>query len=177
MGDFVKGNQYQNYPDKIAKGILLHREIDRYTDSHPTVGISKDRLRVKYRHYAGVIVDMFYDHFLAKNFEEFHSMNLKDFTEHHFQHLMNFINEMPPRAQNMLPYMVKNNWLLAYAKLEGIQRALTGMSRRTKFESKMDEAIQDLIENYDGFETEFRVFFPQIIDHISQFREDLITSQ
>lgn len=164
------------YEPEIAKGILLHREIDRYTDAHPIVLQSKKHLFEKYRHYSGVIVDMFYDHFLARNFHEFHPLDLQSFTEQHFERLMAFKSQMPVKAQNMLPYMVENNWLVGYGELKGIHRALMGMSRRTKFNSKMDEAVQDLTRYYDTFENEFRRFFPDIKSHISEFREDLINS-
>ena len=86
------------------------------------------------------------------------------------------MSEMPERAQNMLPYMIRGNWLMNYGKLEGIHRALTGMSRRTRFDSKMDEAIQDLVAHYEGFKSEFQSFFPELDQHISIFREDLINS-
>ncbi len=175
MGDFVKGNQFKDHPKRIADGIILHREIDRYTDNHKIVAQSKDKLREKYRHYSGVIVDMYYDHFLARNFSDYHDEPLQAFTERHFDGLNNYIEHMPPKAQHMLPYMVKGNWLLGYARMEGIQRALAGMSRRTKFDSKMDESIQDLTQNYSAFEAEFRAFFPQVIAHVSDFRQDLIT--
>lgn len=89
---------------------------------------------------------------------------------------MDFMPEMPEKARNMLPYMVRGNWLVGYGRLEGIHRALTGMSRRTRFDSKMDEAVQDLVKHYASFEAEFRSFFPELTEHISQFREDLINS-
>ena len=172
----MKGNRYKDYPDRVAKGVVLHREIDRYTDTHATVGQSKDRLRGKYRHYAGVIIDMFYDHYLAKYFQEYHSQPIADFCEHHYRNLESFMDQMPERAQNMLPYMIRGNWLLNYGKLEGIHRALTGMSRRTRFDSKMEEAVQELIAYYEDFKNEFESFFPELDRHISQFREDLINS-
>ena len=172
----MKGNQLNDYPSSIANGIVIHREIDRYTDAHTTVAESKNRLKDKYRHYSGVIVDMFYDHFLAKNFSTYHERDLLSFTEDHYENLMGFMEHMPPKAQNMLPYMVRNNWLLGYAKIEGIHRALSGMSRRTKFDSKMDESVQELTESYELFEQEFKTFFPQIIMHVSHFNEDLINS-
>ena len=86
------------------------------------------------------------------------------------------MDQMPERAQNMLPYMIRGNWLLNYGKLEGIHRALTGMSRRTRFDSKMEEAVQELIAYYEDFKNEFESFFPELDRHISQFREDLINS-
>lgn len=119
---------------------------------------------------------MFYDHFLANNFNEFHPTDLKSFSEARFKTLMTFRPNMPIKAQHMLPYMVENNWLLGYSQIHGIHRALTGLSRRTKFDSKMDEAIQDLVKHYDSFEEEFREFFPDIQAHISEFKANLINS-
>lgn len=176
MGDFVKGKSYLNYPDNIAKGIILHREIDRFTDTHEIPLSSKDKLREKYRHYAGVIVDMFYDHFLAKNFSDYHELSLQAFTEQQFIYLMDYIEFMPENAQRMLPHMVKNNWLMAYGQIEGLHRALNGMSRRTKFDSKMDKSIKELVEHYSDFETEFSDFFPVVMAHVSDFKKDLIIS-
>jgi acyl carrier protein phosphodiesterase len=176
LGDFVKGKDYLNYPENIAKGIVIHREIDRFTDTHQIALRSKDKLRVKYRHYAGVIVDMFYDHFLAKNFSDYHELSLQEFTEKQFVFLTGYIDSMPEKAQQMLPYMIRNNWLLAYAQIEGLHRALSGMSRRTKFDSKMNESVQDLVAHYATFENEFREFFPIVKAYVSDFKKDLIIS-
>jgi len=119
---------------------------------------------------------MFYDHFLAKNFSDYSQLDLKLFTEVHFKYLMSFIDDMPEKAKQMLPYMIRGNWLLAYAKIEGLHRALSGMSRRTKFDSKMDKAVQDLVEHYAVFENEFKEFFPIVKSHVSDFKKDLIIS-
>lgn len=177
MGDFVKGSNLTHLPEMVAKGVVLHREIDSYTDSHPTVMRSKDKLREKYRHYAGVIVDMYYDHFLAINFEDYHSLALDQFAQKKYALLENHWDLIPPHGQNMLPYMIRGDWLTNYAKKEGIHRSLTGLSRRTKFKSNLELAIQDLVTHYDEFEVEFKEFFEEIQQHISQFREDLIISK
>lgn len=172
----MKGKQFENYSPLVAKGIILHREIDQYTDTHPIVSQSKDKLRLKYRHYAGVIVDMFYDHFLAKNFSQYSDTPLADFVDANYQIMQSNRETIPLKGQNMLHYMIKGNWLLNYAKPEGIHRALQGMSRRTKFKSNLEFAIQDLYQFQEPLEAEFHTFFPQIVAHISQFREDLINS-
>lgn len=177
MGDFIKGSQYDHLPDLVAKGVILHREIDSYTDNHPVVMLSKDKLRQKYRHYSGVIVDMYYDHFLAANFSDYSRKSLQAFAQSKYELLEKHLDLIPPRGQHMLPYMIKGDWLTNYAKKEGIHRSLTGLSRRTKFKSNLDMAIQDLVAHYDSFEHEFRQFFEEIQLHISQFREDLITSK
>lgn len=163
MGDFIKGRAYlQHYGPNIIKGVELHRSIDEFTDSHPTVTESKNRLRPKYRHYSGVIVDVFYDHYLAANWNRFHPQPLEQFVQRSYQTMVDFKGVLPDELRHMLPYMINGNWLLNYSKLEGIHRSLSGMARRTPFESKMEEAVADLREHYKDFEKEFMEFFPQL---------------
>ncbi|HMV10930.1 MAG TPA: ACP phosphodiesterase [Cyclobacteriaceae bacterium] len=161
MGDFVKGRAYlRQYDSEIIKGIDLHRSIDEFTDSHPIVTHSKNRLRPKYRHYSGVIVDVFYDHFLAANWNQFHSLSLEKFAQQAYQTIESFDAELPAELNHMMPYMINGNWLLNYSNLEGIHRALSGMARRTPYQSKMEEAVNDLREHHDAFKSEFMEFFP-----------------
>ncbi|QSE97300.1 acyl carrier protein phosphodiesterase [Fulvivirga lutea] len=169
MGDFVKGSSFDHYDDLLVKGIWLHRAIDEYTDQHEVVHKSKDRLRAKYRHYSGVIVDVFYDHFLAKNWSDYHTTDLLTFTQNAYSILSNFKNIMPAKAQYVLPYMMDGNWLYHYAKTEGIHRSLSGMARRTKFNSKMDEAVNDLNDHYTEFESEFKLFFEDLKEFCSDW--------
>jgi len=164
IGDFVKGrNLEEQFGAKIARGIELHRAIDEFTDSHSIVRQSKLRLRSGYGHYAPVIVDVFYDHFLAKNWNDYNDLLLPDFAEQTYQTIENFTTILPEDVKQMLPYMIRGNWLVNYARIEGIQRALMGMSRRTKFNSKMDESINDLRAHYNDFKKEFETFFPELV--------------
>jgi acyl carrier protein phosphodiesterase len=161
IGDFVKGRQaVDSYEREIALGINLHRFIDAFTDTHSIVHESKKRLRQKYRHYANVIVDIFYDHFLAKYWDDFHKTPLKEYAPWVYATVMSYDNVLPQGVKYMLPYMSTGNWLYNYRKTEGIARALSGMSQRTTHDSKMDEATEDLISDYDLFKKEFDEFFP-----------------
>ncbi len=171
IGDFVKGNQLNDFEAEITRGINLHRAIDEYTDQHSIVSKSKDKLREKYRHYAGVIVDIYYDHFLAKNWSDYHQIDLKAFTLAFYSTIKNYNSILPKGAKYMLPYMIENNWLYNYSKVEGISRALGGMSRRTKFDSKMDEAVVDLKNHYSEFEQEFKDFFIDLQSFVSEWLE------
>lgn len=163
IGDFVKGRDLKKQFSKdIAKGIELHRAIDEYTDKHEIVQQSKDRLRPKYRHYSGVIIDMFYDHFLAKNWKNFHTSSLEEFASQFYKLLEKNEDNLPEEVQRLMPYMIRGNWFLNYAYIEGIHRALSGMSRRTSFDSKMDESVVDLSKHYALFENEFNQFFPAL---------------
>ena len=164
MGDFVKGrNALHHLPPKVQKGVELHRLIDSFTDKHPIVDQSKSRLRQKYRHYSGVIVDIFYDHFLALSWPEYSPEFLPDFADFCYETLEKDHQTLPDEVNYMFPYMVKGNWLVSYAQVNGIQRALTGMARRTKYASKMDEAAEDLVKYHTEFKEEFALFFPELI--------------
>jgi acyl carrier protein phosphodiesterase len=170
IGDFVKGrNLAEQFGTEIAKGIELHRAIDEFTDKHPVVKHSKVRLRDKYRHYAPVIVDIFYDHYLAKNWDRYHKTFLPDYAEAIYQMILSRENILPEKVKWMMPYMIKQNWLTNYARIDGIGRVLNGMSRRTPYESKMDEAVHDLQTHYVEFEKEFFDFFPQLVAHSREF--------
>jgi acyl carrier protein phosphodiesterase len=166
IGDFVKGRSLADqYTPGIVRGIELHRAIDLFTDTHAVVKESKARLRPLYRHYAGVIVDIFYDHFLARNWNTFHPEFLPDYADRFYDLIRQHETVVPPEVNYMMPYMIKGNWLVNYARLEGIERALQGMARRARHESRMDESIRELREHYDAFEREFMVFFPELTAH------------
>jgi acyl carrier protein phosphodiesterase len=170
IGDFVKGRTLsaQFEPD-VVKGIALHRAIDEFTDNHAVVRKSKLRLRPTYRHYAPVIVDVFYDHFLAKYWHLHHEQALPDYARQVYHILGSFQSILPDETNRMLPYMINGNWLVNYGKLEGIQRALGGMSRRSKFNPKMDESVADLEANYPDFKNEFDEFFPTLKNFSADF--------
>lgn len=160
---------------QITKGIRLHREIDFFTDNHPLVSNSKDKLRPRHGHYAGVVVDVFYDHFLAANWMEYHPQRLEQFAEERYKLLYDHIEVLPPAAQIMLPHMIKDNWLVNYSNIDGIDQACKGIARRAKFNSNMANASQDLIEHYEGLEDDFKKFFPSVQNFAQQFlaQEDL----
>jgi len=162
MADGIKGKKYLKYPEEIQKGILIHRWIDSYTDSHPITKQSTKRLHAKYGHYSGVIVDILYDHFLAKNWEKYHEQPLAEYVTHFYALLKEHYDLLTPRIQKMMVPMIKQNWLLSYATLEGIETVLYNMNIRIKNRVPMDEAIQDLKEHYDAFEAEFTAFFEEL---------------
>lgn len=162
IADGIKGKQYKKYPLQIQKGILLHRGIDSFTDQHPTVRQSTKRLHENYGHYSGVIVDILYDHFLAKNWKIYHSQPLDEYVGEFYEMLRKYFEILPTRIQRMMPYMIADNWLLSYATVEGISNILTQMNRRTKEQSKMNLAVIELEQYYTEFETEFTCFFEEL---------------
>ena len=159
IADSIRGNKYKHLPERVQSGIFLHREIDTFTDTHPIPKISSKKLHRNYGHYSRVIVDIFYDHFLAKNWTSYSEEPLADFVERFYTLLTVNHNLLPIGVKKMMPYMLSNNWLLNYAQIEGIGNVLNGMNRRTKYKSKMNLAVVDLEKHYSTFEAEFTEFF------------------
>ncbi|QNJ98974.1 acyl carrier protein phosphodiesterase [Constantimarinum furrinae] len=173
IADGIKGKRYLKYPNKIRKGILLHRAIDSFTDQHPTVKLSTARLHENYGHYSGVIVDILYDHFLAKNWSDYHSQPLDEYVAGFYEMLRNNFEILPTRIQRMMPYMITDNWLLSYATIPGISTILAQMNVRTKRRSKMNFAVMELEEYYSEFETEFTSFFAELIQYTEEKLKEL----
>lgn len=162
IADGIKGKKYLNYPPQIQKGILLHRFIDSFTDAHPTVRQSTARLHENYSHYSGVIVDILYDHFLAKNWKHYHAQPLAEYVEDFYEMLRSNFNILPTRIQRMMPYMIADNWLLSYQSIQGISTILKQMNHRTKNRSRMNFAVLELEQYYTEFEAEFTSFFDEL---------------
>jgi acyl carrier protein phosphodiesterase len=168
IADSVKGSDYRNYPEGIRKGILLHRAIDFYSDNHPAFLKSVERLRPGYHKYAGVIVDIFYDHFLAKDWDEYSEKPLEQYVREVHALMLKNVVLMPARSLMFLRYAIRTNRLVSYSTPEGIGEVLVGMSRRAKFRSNMELAIKDLQENYSQFEGDFKEFFPDIRRYVRE---------
>jgi len=173
MADSIRGKKYMTYPDEIQKGILLHRWIDTFTDAHPTVRKSTKKLHANYSHYSGVIVDIFYDHFLAKNWKNYSEVPLDTYANDFYDLLGIHYEILPLNVKKLMPYMIADNWLLNYANTDGIARVLNGMNRRTQNISKMNLAIVELERHYDEFEAEFTSFFDELIDFSKHKLESL----
>jgi acyl carrier protein phosphodiesterase len=170
IGDFVKGRIKDQFTSEINSGIIMHREIDFFTDNHPVVLESKIRLRSRYRHYSGVLVDMYYDHLLAVNWPNYSQVSLEHFTENKYAILKAHLEILPERVQFILTHMINDNWLLNYRNMEGINRSLNGMARRTKFKSGLESGASDLLLNYTLFDQEFNAFFPELIEYVNQLK-------
>lgn len=168
IADQVKGKQIANYSEGIIKGIQLHRQIDSYTDQHATVLESKIRLRERYRHYAPVIVDIFYDHFLAIHWHQYSTLGLGKYSENVHAIIAKYEAILPEKSHLFFQYMLKNDILEAYGRVAGIQKVLAGMARRTSFLSGMENATEELVTHYSLFEQEFIDFFPQLQNFVSE---------
>ncbi|QBA64106.1 ACP phosphodiesterase [Muriicola soli] len=163
IADSIRGNRFSHFPERIQKGIILHRAIDTYTDAHPTHRRSSKRLHPTQGHYSRVVVDVFYDHFLAKNWEVYSKEDLRAYAEQFYKLLKDNYPILPEPTKHLMPYMIRDNWLYNYASIEGIDRVLNGLFRRTGKKSRMNKAVKDLEMHYDLFESEFTDFFEDLI--------------
>lgn len=159
IADSVKGRAYQKYPESIQKGILLHRKIDEYTDKHPVTRQSIAKFSSDFGLYAGVIVDMVYDHFLAANWKDYHPTPLEIYAQEFYSLIDKHIESLPKRVQNFFPYMKRDNWLVSYARLSGLEEALFQMNPRIKTGTQLHFAIKEVRKNHISLENEFQNFF------------------
>ncbi|OUS12145.1 ACP phosphodiesterase [Nonlabens dokdonensis] len=167
IADSVRGKDFTMFPNRVAQGIVLHRHIDTFTDKHSIVRKSKDRIREKYGHWSGVIVDIYYDHFLAANWNTYHSVPLKSYVQSFYNDLKEYHDILPKRVQSFLPIMIEQNWLKSYETIEGISTIFEQMNRRTKGKGNMDNAPVDLIKSYDALENDFHAFMSELELYVS----------
>ncbi len=163
IADHIKGNNYLGFSNEIQKGIFLHREIDTFTDAHKIVRISKRRLHKRYRHYDGVIIDIFYDYFLAKNWADYSEIPLDVYTKSIYQLFDKIKYDLPTKSQNFIKYMIEYDILFNYQNKTGIAKVLKGVNNRTKGVSQMNLAIEDLDKMEEELETDFKLFFKELI--------------
>jgi len=166
IGDFVKGNKYLQYPEKVALGIRMHRSIDSFTDQHPDVKEFVRLLKPGYGRYACIVADVFLDHFLASNWHDYSVYTLRQFSKHaHAVFLSNF-GLLPFRVKQFLPFLIQHKRFESYARRENMFHVLEIMSRRTSLPANSDWAIQMLHQEYDQFELLFRSFIPEITQYV-----------
>jgi len=166
IGDYVKGRTLFYYSDEIKKGIMLHRYIDTFTDSHPITKQSRLRVQDEYHKYSGIIIDIFYDYFLANEWKHFHPVELEMYIEYVFSVLKKHYYDFPQGIKNWFPNFLKNNWLQSYSSIEGIERILHRMSSRTSLPEYTDYAIRVLRNNEDAMRDEFHEFFKSIRKYV-----------
>jgi acyl carrier protein phosphodiesterase len=160
----------------VQLGIQLHRAIDTYTDSHPLVKQVQSFLIPRFGHYSRVISDVFFDYFLAKNWKNYSNTDLKQFSLDSYRTLSSSPYKLPESFRRMFHWMQAQNWLYAYREAAGIQAALDGLSRRARFDSKMNESTQVLWEKEEEIEAIFFAFFEDLETFASTTLAALIQS-
>src|SRR5258705_3426183 len=162
ISDNVKGKKKFDYPEQIQHGIAVHREIDRFTDTHPATKEAKEIFRPAYRLYAGSLMDVIYDHFLARDENEFSDESLKAFTINTYAMLDQFTDHFREKFSRMYPYMKAQNWLYNYRYRQGIEKSLAGVVRRAKYLEESNTAYLLFNEHYDRLKDLYQLFFPEL---------------
>lgn len=162
IADSVRGKDIEKYSIHVRTGIEVHRFIDHFTDSHLLVLESRKLLYGSFGKYSQVVQDIFYDHFLASNWQHYHASTLPTFADKVYRTMERNADQMNDRASRTLHYMSLQNWLVSYASYEGIDRALKGMARRAQFPSNMDNAIPALETHRDALTAHFKEFMPEL---------------
>lgn len=166
IGDYVKGRRFKEYSESVRKGILLHRGIDLYTDRNKTVRKSKSLLKKKYGKYSGIIVDIFYDHYLTKNWHKFSSQPLNDFTQNFHNILYKYFEILPEEVKKFVPSFINNDWINTYRSVQGMETVLKRMSSATTLPDETDYAIEVLGNNYNEIENDFLNYFPELVSYV-----------
>jgi acyl carrier protein phosphodiesterase len=165
LGDFVTPREIAAYPPQIRAGIRMHQQVDAFSDGHPVFAASRRRFQPPYRRYGGILVDLVYDHFLAKHWDHYSpEVSLPEFAGRAYEVLHEYHDMLPTGLQRMLPHMIGADWLSSYRDLENIGLALRGISRRFRRENPLPTALDVLRANYGGLESDFGLFFPDLVE-------------
>ncbi len=167
IADFIRNKEVKNYSPEIQKGIVLHRQIDTYTDVHPLVKKGTHRLQQYHHKYSPVIVDVFYDYLLANNWEKYSGESLDEFCESVYKILENRIGDLPDKLQRRLPTMIEHQWLQAYKTEAGMRYTFKRLSERLSKPEYLDGVVDNLLESEEEFHKEFNSFFPQVINYVN----------
>ena len=169
IGDFVKGSHFNDFPERIRNGIILHRKIDHFTDNHPVVIDTKAFMRPVFGRYSGIILDMYFDYFMAKNFNEYSKgKSLKFFAfKFYIAAVINY-RYLPTRVKGFIFHFITTNRLEKYSTLEGLKRSFEIMAIHKVSAIKPDETIEFLIQNSVELEKQFKLFFPDLIEFVDK---------
>ncbi len=171
MADAVKGKKWLQYPDDIRAGILLHRQIDDFTDKHQVVRQSKALIREHFGLYSGVVTDIYFDHFLALEWPDYSDTPLINFSRHVYGVLSRHFTQLPARVKYILPFMIAQNWLNSYASPHELERIFYNMDRRTDFRSGMKSAVAVMETHYSDLQENFRTFYPLLEQRVREISQ------
>lgn len=172
IGDYVKGNRFSLYPPEIRKGILLHRQIDSFMDEHPLSHASAELFRARYTRFSRVIIDVVYDHYLAKNWDKYSDQSLHDFVnEVHKLFITNYFI-LPPQVRQFLPFLIRSRRMENYQHLSGIEKTLKIMANHTVLPDHSAWAVEQIVKNDDQLQEQFTGFFEDIREMCRLFLEN-----
>ena len=176
VADFISNRDLPNYTEGVKRGIFLHRDIDAFTDAHPIVKQSTKRLHPFHHKYSPVIVDIYYDFLLAKNWDKYTQLppsvfrgSLREFVDNIYNLLTNRVLELPEKLQKRLPRMIAHDWLMRYSTYKGLHDAFLMIEKTAAFPGNFGNAAAHLEEFLDDFDAEFNLFFPDLLTYVAQW--------
>jgi len=172
LGDFVGTAALGQYNAEVQREILLHRKIDSFTDRHPEVLQAKRHFPEGRRRYAGILLDVYFDHLLARDWDRHHGGDLDAFNHHFYGVLLAQLPALPPRLQRLAPIMAANDWLGSYRNRDVVDRAVTGIATRLSRNSeKLVECLPILRRHEADVVQRFESFFPELQAYVGQARQ------
>lgn len=174
IGDMVKGDAWKNYEREISIGLQLHRNIDDFTDHHSVFLRTRDLVKPYFNRYSGIATDIFYDHFLARKWNDYHPQELQKFVNRLYIHLIKNYAVLPPRGQKVVPFMILRNWLGTYGHFDPLHQIFLGMHRRTQEKGNLNQAVEVLQKHYLQIESDFMEFFPDLVNDSQQKLSELL---
>ena len=163
LADFVTAGSIASFAPGIQAGIRAHQRIDAYADGHPVFCVARKRLRPPYRRFGGVLLDVWFDHFLATGWDQHgNGTSLAEFAQARYRVLHEYRHLRAPRFRVVVEAMRQDDWLVAYSELSFVDRVLHGISRRFKRENPIGSALPVLLENYEALRSDFEEFFPEL---------------
>lgn len=172
VGDWIKGPLPGTLPGDLSKGVTLHRSIDSFAETHPAFRASRNRISASRRRYAGILVDIFYDHLLARDWSMHHDQPLTDYCQGVYRMLADRIPHLPENAHPALRLMASEDWLNSYAELEGIADVLARMSRRARQPNPLVGGEVELQADIEGFGNDFSHWLQDAQSFVSQWRSN-----
>jgi acyl carrier protein phosphodiesterase len=173
LGDFVKGSIGDRYSREISSGINFHRKVDMYADTHEKTIASRNLFGREKRRFAGIILDICYDHFLSKHWSEYSDTDLPEFIDHAYGLLQKYRDIFPERLKEVLPRLINQNWLGTYLTLEGVEITLNRIAKRISKKNSLEGSMSEIRSNYADLETNFLIFFPELVAYAKSFIREL----
>jgi acyl carrier protein phosphodiesterase len=171
LGDFVSKSLEDEFEYSIKQGIYMHKKLDTFTDSHPDFLRSRKRISTTNSRLSGVLIDIFYDHFLAKYWSAYSSISLEEYTDNFYNILKKFSYCLPDKLIKRMPFIIEENWLLSYRDINGIKISVERISKRfSNTKHPLINPIEELINNYESLEKDFKCFYPHAIEYANELK-------
>lgn len=168
LPDLVRRADLVRLPDQFQRGIRTHCQIDTFTDAHPRVKSCIARYRPPYRRFAGILTDVYFDHFLARDWKEYSPVSLPDFIAEAYRDIESCLPHLPREAAGALRRMLGENWLGSYHRISGISDILRRISQRLQRPFDLSGSVSMFAENESDHARDFHAFFPELMMHVQR---------